>query len=73
MERSDLERLVPEYADPIAETPVEVPNARFARLRENFREGGCLCPAGLGSGRRSISVIVGAARSSGGDYFPATL
>lgn len=36
---SGPERLVPEYADPIAETPVEVPNARFARLRENFREG----------------------------------
>jgi len=35
---SELERLVLEYADAITRTPVEVPDALFARLRENFDE-----------------------------------
>jgi alkylhydroperoxidase family enzyme len=35
---SELERLVLEYADAITETPVEVPDALFARLREKFNE-----------------------------------
>ena len=35
---SDLERLVLEYADAMTRTPVEVPDALFARLRERFSE-----------------------------------
>jgi alkylhydroperoxidase family enzyme len=35
---SQVERLVLEYADAITETPVEVPDALFARLREHFDE-----------------------------------
>lgn len=35
---SDLERLVLEYADAMTRTPVEVPEALFARLRERFSE-----------------------------------
>ncbi|MFZ0808537.1 MAG: hypothetical protein WAN03_20255 [Candidatus Sulfotelmatobacter sp.] len=35
---SDLERLVLEYADTITDTPVEVSEALFARLREKFNE-----------------------------------
>jgi alkylhydroperoxidase family enzyme len=35
---SELERLVLEYADAITETPVAVPDALFARLREKFDE-----------------------------------
>lgn len=35
---SVIERLVLEYADAITETPVEVPEALFARLREQFNE-----------------------------------
>ena len=35
---SDLERLVLEYADAMTETPVEVTDALFARLREKFNE-----------------------------------
>ncbi len=35
---SELERLVLEYADAITETPVEVPDGLFARLRERFDE-----------------------------------
>src|SRR5260370_33109688 len=35
---SELERLVLEYADAMTRTPVEVPNALFARLREPFSE-----------------------------------
>jgi 4-carboxymuconolactone decarboxylase len=35
---SDLERLVLEYADAITDTPVEVSEALFARLREKFNE-----------------------------------
>ena len=35
---SELERLVLEYADAITQTPVEVPDALFARLRECFDE-----------------------------------
>ena len=35
---SALERLVLEYADAITQTPVEVPDALFARLRERFSE-----------------------------------
>lgn len=35
---SELERLVLEYADAITRTPVEVPAALFARLRERFNE-----------------------------------
>lgn len=33
-----MERLVLEYADAITRTPVDVPNALFARLRERFTE-----------------------------------
>jgi alkylhydroperoxidase family enzyme len=33
---SELERLVLEYADRMTQTPVEVPEALFARLREKF-------------------------------------
>jgi alkylhydroperoxidase family enzyme len=36
---SDLERLVLEYADGMTQTPVEVSDALFARLRERFTEG----------------------------------
>jgi alkylhydroperoxidase family enzyme len=35
---SELERLVLEYADGVTQTPVEVPDALFARLREKFTE-----------------------------------
>jgi|ERR1035437_184268 alkylhydroperoxidase family enzyme len=35
---SELERLVLEYADGMTHTPVEVPGALFARLRERFSE-----------------------------------
>jgi alkylhydroperoxidase family enzyme len=35
---SQLERLVLEYADGMTRTPVEVPDALFARLREKFSE-----------------------------------
>ena len=35
---SELERLVLEYADAMTRTPVEVPDALFARLFERFSE-----------------------------------
>lgn len=35
---SDLERLVLEYADRMTQTPVEVSDGLFARLREKFTE-----------------------------------
>ncbi len=35
---SDLERLVLEYADAMTQTPVQVSDALFARLREKFSE-----------------------------------
>jgi 4-carboxymuconolactone decarboxylase len=35
---SDLERLVLEYADAMTRTPVEIPDAMFARLRGRFSE-----------------------------------
>jgi alkylhydroperoxidase family enzyme len=35
---SELERLVLQYADGMTRTPVEVPEALFARLRERFTE-----------------------------------
>ena len=35
---SELERLVLEYADAMTQTPVEVPDSVFARLREHFSE-----------------------------------
>jgi alkylhydroperoxidase family enzyme len=35
---SRLERLVLEYADRVTQTPVDVPDALFIRLRENFDE-----------------------------------
>lgn len=35
---SELERLVLEYADAMTRTPVEVPDALFAKLRERFTE-----------------------------------
>jgi alkylhydroperoxidase family enzyme len=35
---SDTEKLVLEYADGMTQTPVEVPDALFARLREKFSE-----------------------------------
>ena len=37
---SALERLVLEYADGMTRTPVEVPDALFACLRERFSEAG---------------------------------
>ena len=36
---SELERLVLEYADGMTQTPVEVSDALFARLREKLTEG----------------------------------
>ena len=33
-----FEKLVLEYADRMTQTPVEVPDALFVRLRENFNE-----------------------------------
>lgn len=38
MNFSDLERLVLEYADAMTQTPVEVSDALFARLREQFTD-----------------------------------
>jgi alkylhydroperoxidase family enzyme len=35
---SELERLVLEYADAMTQSPLEVSNALFARLRERFNE-----------------------------------
>jgi alkylhydroperoxidase family enzyme len=35
---SDLERIVLEYADAMTQTPVELPDRLFARLRERFGE-----------------------------------
>jgi alkylhydroperoxidase family enzyme len=35
---SNLERLVLEYADAMTQTPVEVPDALFSRLREKFND-----------------------------------
>jgi alkylhydroperoxidase family enzyme len=35
---SELERLVLEYADRMTQVPVEVPDALFIRLREQFNE-----------------------------------
>ncbi len=35
---SELERLVLEYADEMTQTPVEVSDALFAKLRERFNE-----------------------------------
>jgi alkylhydroperoxidase family enzyme len=35
---SETERLVLEYADAMTQTPVEVPDALFAKLRENFTD-----------------------------------
>jgi alkylhydroperoxidase family enzyme len=35
---SELEKLVLEYADGMTQTPVEVPDALFAKLREKFRD-----------------------------------
>jgi alkylhydroperoxidase family enzyme len=35
---SDLERLVLQYADHMTQTPVDVSDALFARLREKFTE-----------------------------------
>ena len=35
---SETERLVLEYADAMTQTPVEVPDALFAKLREKFTE-----------------------------------
>ncbi len=35
---SEIERLVLEYADRMTSTPVEVPDALFARLREKFSD-----------------------------------
>ncbi len=35
---SDLERLVLQYADDMTQTPVDVSDALFARLREKFTE-----------------------------------
>jgi alkylhydroperoxidase family enzyme len=35
---SETEKLVLEYADAMTQTPVEVPDALFARLREKFTE-----------------------------------
>ena len=38
MNFSDQERLVLEYADTMTQTPVQVPDALFARLREQFTD-----------------------------------
>lgn len=38
MNFSDLERLVLEYADAMTKTPVEVSDALFAQLREQFTD-----------------------------------
>jgi alkylhydroperoxidase family enzyme len=38
MNFSDLERLVLEYADAVTQTPVQVSDALFARLREQFTD-----------------------------------
>jgi len=35
---SEVEKLVLEYADAMTQTPVEVPEALFAKLREKFSE-----------------------------------
>ena len=35
---SETERLVLEYADAMTQTPVEVPDALFAKLREKFTD-----------------------------------
>jgi alkylhydroperoxidase family enzyme len=35
---SETEKLVLEYADAMTQTPVEVPDALFAKLREKFSE-----------------------------------
>lgn len=35
---SETEKLVPEYADAMTQTPVEVPDDLFAKLREKFTE-----------------------------------
>lgn len=35
---SEIERLVLEYADAMTETPVEVPDKLFAKLREKFTD-----------------------------------
>ena len=35
---SETERLVLEYADKMTQTPVEVPDALFAKLREKFTD-----------------------------------
>ena len=35
---SDTERLVLQYADAMTQTPVEIPESLFARLRERFNE-----------------------------------
>jgi alkylhydroperoxidase family enzyme len=35
---SETERLVLEYADAMTQTPVEVPDALFAKLREKFAD-----------------------------------
>jgi 4-carboxymuconolactone decarboxylase len=35
---SDAERLVLQYADAMTQTPVEIPESLFARLRERFNE-----------------------------------
>ena len=35
---SELEKLVLEYADSMTQTPVEIPDALFAKLREKFRD-----------------------------------
>ena len=35
---SETEKLVLEYADAMTQTPVEVPDALFAKLREKFTE-----------------------------------
>jgi len=35
---TEIERLVLEYADAMTQTPVEVPDALFAKLREKFTD-----------------------------------
>ncbi len=36
---TEMEKLVLEYADAMTQTPVEVPDALFAKLREKFTDG----------------------------------
>ena len=36
---SDTEKLILEYADAMTQTPVEIPDALFSKMRERFTDG----------------------------------